>query len=234
MEYLLRILIIIVAILIMFFLTKLMGNKQMSELTVFDYINGITIGSIASELSIAKFDELKEPLIAMIIFGVFGYLISFTSEKSLKIRRFVSGKSYILMDNGKIYYKAFKKARLDMSEFMIQCRINGIFDLNEIETAIFESNGSISFLPKTFARGVQVQDLNLDLPKSQIAINVIIDGKILYENLKKTGNNKQWLMSNIKEQKKRLNDIFIAYCDSNNNLKIYEKDMSEIKNDVFQ
>ena len=93
------------SIVILFFLTKLMGNKEMSQLTMFDYIIGITIGSIAAELSTSLDTNFIEPIIAMIVYGLVTVFISFITCKSLLIRRFFNGKSKILFDNGMLYRK---------------------------------------------------------------------------------------------------------------------------------
>ena len=119
----------------LFILTKLMGNKEMSQLSMFDYIIGITIGSIAAEMSTALEDDFMQPLVAMIVYAVVAVIISIVSNKSLKIRRIIYGNSLILLDNGELYRKNFKKAKLDINEFLTQCRTNGYFNINDIQTA---------------------------------------------------------------------------------------------------
>lgn len=135
------------SILILFLLTKIMGNREMSQLSMFDYVISITIGSIAAEMSTSLEDNFLEPVVAMIIYGLVATAISYFTCKSIKIRRIVSGRSKILYDNGKIYRKNLIKSKLDLNEFLMQCRINGYFNLADIQTAILEPNGRISFLP---------------------------------------------------------------------------------------
>jgi uncharacterized membrane protein YcaP (DUF421 family) len=129
------------SLIVLFILTKLMGNKEMSQLSMFDYIIGITIGSIAAEMSTALEDEFWQPLLAMFIYALVSIIISFISSKSLKFRRIVTGTTLVLLDNGKLYYKNFKKAKLDLDEFLMLCRVNGYFNLSDIQTALLESNG---------------------------------------------------------------------------------------------
>lgn len=114
------------SLIILFLLTKLMGNREMSQLTMFDYIVGITIGSIAAEMSTSLENNFLEPIIAMLVYGVSTIFISYITCKSLKIRKFISGKAKILFDNGKLYSKNFKKAKLDLTDFLMECRINRI------------------------------------------------------------------------------------------------------------
>ena len=133
---------------VLFILTKLMGDKQISQLTMFDYIIGITIGSIAAEMATALESDYSEPLTAMIVYALVAVAISILSSKSIKFRRFLYGTSLILLDNGILYKENFKTAKLDINEFLVQCRTSGFFNINDIQTAILESNGKISFLPK--------------------------------------------------------------------------------------
>ena len=116
------------SLLVLFLLTKIMGYRQMSQLSMFDYINGITIGSIAAEMATSLEDDFLKPLVAMIIYGIVAVLISLLTSKSIKFRRIVSGKSLILYDNNKLFYNNLKKAKMDIDEFLIQCRNNGYFN----------------------------------------------------------------------------------------------------------
>ncbi len=115
------------SVIFLFILTKLMGNKEMSGLSMFDYIIGITIGSIAAEMATALESDFMQPLVAMAVYAVVSIVISVLSYKSLKFRRISSGDSLILLDNGEIYRDNLKKAKLDLNEFLMQCRINRIF-----------------------------------------------------------------------------------------------------------
>ncbi|MBQ2938442.1 MAG: DUF421 domain-containing protein [Clostridia bacterium] len=218
----------------LFILTKLMGNKEMSQLSMFDYIIGITIGSIAAEMATALESDFMQPLLAMVIYALTSILISFVSYKSLKINRFLSGPSLILLDNGEIYRKNLKKAKLDLSEFLVQCRTNGYFNLSDIQTAILEPNGKISFLPKAEKRPATPSDLNISPPVDMIVVNIILDGQLLKENLYHTGNDELWLQKQLTSQGiENIDDIYLATCDCNNNLSVYMKKDLENKHDFF-
>ncbi|MDY3971254.1 MAG: DUF421 domain-containing protein [Clostridia bacterium] len=215
--------------------TKIAGNMQMSELSMFDYINGITIGSIAAEMATSLDGEFYFPLIAIAIYTMVMWLISYVSEKSVKSRRFLAGRSILLMKDGKIYQKNFKKAKIDISEFLAQCRINGYFKLNDIDTAILEENGKISFLPKAAARAVTTRDMGLSVTQDSIMYTVILDGHIITENLKRSGKNKQWLEKELYKHKiSNINDVYIAECDNDNLLFVFSKTDTNPKNDPFQ
>lgn len=218
----------------LFILTKLMGNRQMSQLTMFDYINGITIGSIAAEMATSLEDDILKPLIAMVIYAVVVVLISVTSSKFAVIRRFFGGRSLIIMSNGKIYRNNLKKAKLDLNEFLIQCRVNGYFNLDEIEAAVFESNGRISFLPKAAKRPVCPEDVHLFPNKAAYYMTMISDGEVLRQNLHAAGKNEIWLQKELKRLGySKYSDVFYAASDGIE-LIAYGYDETENKNDLFQ
>lgn len=177
---------------VLFVLTKLMGNKQVSQLSMFDYIIGISIGSIAAEFA-TELENPENSLLAMVIYAVIAYLVSVITGKSTAARKMIVGRPLILFDNGKLYRKNFVKARLDISDFLTQCRNIGYFDLADVQTAVFEYNGSISVLPAENARPLTPQDMNMQPEQQKLLVNVILDGHISEPNLKMTGNNGVWL-----------------------------------------
>ena len=222
------------SITILFILTKLMGNKQISQLSMFDYITGITIGSIAAEMATSLEDNFLEPLVAMIIYSVVAIIISVLSYKSLKLSKLFSGYALILLDNGEIYIKNLKKAKLDIYEFLMLCRINGYFNINDLQTAILESNGQISFIPKSPKKPVLAEDINLSSEQENLVYNVIIDGKIQYENLKHSGNDELWLKKQLDSLGiQSIKDVFLCTCDINKNISVYKQNNLENKNDLF-
>lgn len=212
------------SVFVLFLLTKLMGNREMSQLSMFDYIVSITIGSIAAEMATALEDDFTEPLIAMIVYAVVTVFISFINNKSLFLRKIISGKSIILMDNGKLYKDNFKKSKLDLNEFLVQCRTKGFFSLSDIQTAILEPNGKISILPSSLKRPTNPDDFNLKPKGDFIVTNVIIDGKVLPENLKNLNLDVDWLYKELNKQGfKDSKSIFLGTCDVEHNLSLYKK-----------
>ena len=148
------------SIIIMFLISKLLGNKQISELNMFDYINGITIGSIASEMAVAdSWENVWIAGIAMIIYGLTGFLLSVFTIKSIKARRFFAGTPLLLIEDGKMYPENIKTAKLDTGDLLTRARNAGYFDISQISYAILENNGKISFLPKAVEKPVTLKDL---------------------------------------------------------------------------
>lgn len=205
----------------LFLIAKIMGHKQMSQLDFFDYITGITIGSIAAELA-TELETPLQPLISMGVYGVISVLLSKATHLLPRSRKYINGSPTILMDGGKLYRENLKKAKLDLSEFMVMCRQQGYFNLNDIQTAVFEFNGQLSILPVSSKRPANPQDLNLTLPTETIQTEVIMDGRILEENLHRMGFNEKWLEKQLRVQGyKRPDEIFLALWDEQNQLTLF-------------
>ena len=186
------------SLVVLFLLTKLIGYRQMSEMSMFDYISGITIGSIAAEMATAPDSSFLEPLTAMIVYGLLTAFLAFITGKNMKIRHFISGSPYILFNDGHLY--------------------------EELQTAILEENGRISFLAKSEHRPVSPSDLNLSPHKEWLLPTYIMDGKILYENLLHSGKDEEWLRKQLSAHGcKRLSDIFLATGNQQNTLNVYFK-----------
>ena len=208
----------------LYILTKIMGYRQISQLSMFDYINGITIGSIAAEIAIGDSKVFWDGLTAMIVYTAVVTLSSIITDHSIHIRRLLGGKPYILFQGGTLYRKNMKKARLDLGEFLTQCRNMGYFRLSDIQTAIMEPNGKLSILPVADNRPVSPKDLNLSPEPDWLNVNVIVNGKIQDKNLKTLGKDYAWLHSQLKIHNVRsAEDVFLATCDHNGCFEVYQK-----------
>lgn len=194
----------------LFVITKIMGHKQVAQLDFFDYISGITIGSIAAELA-TELEEPYKPLLALIVYGAASLLLNLLAHKLPRTRKYINGTPTILMNGGKLYRENLKQAKLDLSEFMLLCREQGYFDLDDIQTAIFEHNGKLSVLPKAASRPATPGDLGLPAKPTHIGTELIMDGRIMGENLSRLGVNAKWLSMQLKAQGYQSEkDIFLA------------------------
>ncbi len=221
MDFIKLILTTLLSVISLFLIAKIMGHKQVAQLDFFDYINGITIGSIAAELA-TDLETPWKPLIAMLIYGMTAVGLSLVTNKFPKIRKYVNGSPTILMNDGKIYRKNMKKAKLDLSEFLTMCREQGYFDLNDIQTAIFEYNGKLTILPNSANRPLTPADMELQPEPDLINTEVIMDGRIMGENLKRMGLDLKWLEKQIKAQGFHdAKEIFLGLCDNNNQLSLF-------------
>lgn len=208
----------------LFVITKLMGHKQITQFDFFDYVSGITIGSIGAELA-TELENPERPLIALAVYGLVSIALNFLTHKFPRARKYVNGSPTIVMNGGKIYRKNLKQAKLDLSEFMLLCREQGYFDLDEVETAIFEHNGKLSILPKSQHRPATPSDFDIRTIKAHIGAELVMDGRIMSENLKRIGRNERWLTKQIKAQGyKGAKEIFLGiYKPEEERLALYPK-----------
>lgn len=205
----------------LFLIAKLLGHRQVAQLDFFDYIIGITIGSIAAELA-TELETPWKPLIAMVLYGAASVALNLITNKFPKSRRYINGAPTILMNHGKLYRKNLKKVKLDLDEFLMMCRELGYFDLNEVQTAIFECNGKLTVLPRSANRPATPQDLNLNPSSASLFLEVIMDGRIIEKNLKRMGLNLTWLDKQLKEQGHHsVKEVFLGVCDENHQLSVF-------------
>ena len=211
----------------LFLIAKLAGHKQIAQLDFFDYITGISIGSIAAEMA-TELEEPWKPLTAMVIYGGVTLLLSIITNKFPRSRKYISGTPTILMDHGKLYYENLKKAKLDLSEFMVMCRQQGYFDLTNIQTAFFEYNGKLTILPVRSQRPATPQDMNLAPEQELLFTELIMDGQVLEENLKRMGLELTWLNKQLEQRHIHSpKDVFLALCDRNLKFVLYEKERNK-------
>ena len=221
----------LVSLIVLFLITKAIGKKQVSELSLFDYVIGISIGNFAAEMIMNFDNNYYNGIVAMITFGLIAWLVSYFTMKSMVLRRIIIGTPTVLIQNGKIIEKNLRKMMIDINDLLEQCRSNGTFDIGEIEYAIMEANGKISILPKKEYAPLIVKDMNLKLEKNELVSNVIIDGKIMKSNLENSGKEKDWLLKELKIKGKKLEDILLATLDNNYKLVIYERNNNlKVKN----
>ncbi len=215
----------IVAVSTLFLLTKIMGRKQISQLSIFDYVIGISIGSIAAQMTIDTEIEWIDFVFAMAIFGLIDTLIAILTLKSIWARRFFEGDPVIIIQDGKIIEKNLKKIKFTVNEFLQECRIGGYYNIDDISMAIMESSGKISFLPKVEKRPVNVEDMDIAAKPEGLVANVIIDGNIMKNNLKIIGKNEVWLMKQLNMQDiSSPKEILLATCDVNSTIRVFKKD----------
>ena len=209
----------------LFIITKIMGHKQVAQLDFFDYVSGITIGSIGAELA-TELEAPEKPLIALCVWGGASLVLNLIAHKLPKTRKYINGTPTILMNEGKLYRKNLKKAKLDLSEFMLLCREQGYFDLDEIQLAVFEHNGKISVLPKAANRPATPEDLKITAKATHIGVEVIMDGRVMGENLSRVGRDENWLAKQLKLQgHKDAKKIFLAvYRPEEDKLTLYPND----------
>ena len=219
----------------LFFVTKLIGKKQVSELSLFDYVIGITIGNFAAEMTINLESQEANGILAVIIFGIVAYIVSKLTMKSIKLRRFFIGVPTMIIQNGKILYEPMKKMKLDINDLLEQCRMSGYFDISQIDYAILEASGDLSILPKSDYRPVNPSDMSLKVKNDGMLANVVIDSKIMKDNLLYMNKDEKWLMKQLKiKGYKDLSNIVLVTLDNNEKITIYEKNINVDNFDVLE
>ena len=225
----------ILILIILFFITKMMGKKQISELNFFDYVVGITIGSIAADISLDIEKNMIAGIAALFIYGFISYIISFISIKSILARRFFIGVPTVLVEKGKIIESGLKKSKIDVNDLLMEARENGYFNLDEIDYALMEVNGNISFLPKEKEKPVTKRDMKIKCSNEGLTVNAIIDSKYMANNMKAINKDKEWLDHELKVNGyDNYDNILLATIDNNYKVTIYEKNVKPDKNTVLE
>jgi uncharacterized membrane protein YcaP (DUF421 family) len=211
------------AIVVMFIATKVMGKRQVSELSLFEYITGITIGSIAAYISL---DLAVNWYLGIIALGVWAFValgIEYLQLKSKRFRDLVDGKETILVERGQIKEDALRKERLTIDEFMQLLRKKNVFHLADVEMAIMETSGDLTVQLKKEHRPLTAKTLKLPVttdPESQI---VIMDGEILDDSLARLQLNRKWLMRELRQRGMAPGDVFICEADSSGKMYLVAK-----------
>ncbi|MBM7833278.1 DUF421 domain-containing protein [Clostridium sardiniense] len=205
-------------------LSKLIGIKIISQINFFDFIVGISIGSMIAKIIIDKDHVVFSGLVALIMFTLLTIATSYLNLKSYTARSIINAKTLILVENGRIIDKNIKKLRITINELMMKLREKDIFSLEDVQFAIMESNGKLSVLIKADKKPVTPYDMNLKVKGLSLLSDIIIDGKIRDKNLKIAGIDKKWLQSELKKKKiNNIKDVFYAGVDKNKKLIISEK-----------
>ena len=215
----------VISFVILFIIAKMLGKKQIAELSFIDYVVGISIGSIVANWSTDLDTPWQNYIIALVIYFIFPISITILERKTLSLKAFLRGRPIIIIENGKFDYKNIKKSKLDVNDVLGMCRDKGYFSLSEIAYAIFETNGNLSVMPVGKQRPTVIDDFDIKEKKAQLEKYVIIDGKIDYSYLKMLDKDEKWLLNRLQiKTKKQLKNILIAFYDvKTDNFKLHYK-----------
>lgn len=222
----------IFSLITLFLITKMIGKKQVSELSLFDYVISISIGNFAAEMTMNLDSQVLNGFVSVVIFGFIATMVAILTMKSVILRRFFMGTPTIIIQDGAFVLRNLKKIKFDMNDFLETARSAGYFDISQIKYAIMEADGKISFLPKEEYLPVTNKDMNLKPCKQSLCANVIIDGKIMKNNLENINKDEEWLLKNLKVKGyEKMEDILLATVDVNEKLVIFNKrEVSDVKN----
>ncbi|NDI33792.1 DUF421 domain-containing protein [Chengkuizengella sediminis] len=202
------------AIIVMFLLTRLLlGNRQISELNYFQYIVGITIGSLAGFSSI-DFLNWGTGLIALTVWVVVAFFIEKLLLKSKKIRDWMEGKGTTLIKDGKILEDNMEKVKYNTDDLLSQLRKKNAFNVADVEFAVLETSGDLSVLLKNENQPITPRHLGLKLPNEQESQTVIMDGNVINEPLATIGLNREWLHTELEKLGVTIENVFLAQVDN--------------------
>lgn len=226
MLYLKTLLYSAVSFAVLFAFTKLIGKRQLSNMSLFDYINGMVIGSIAAEMAIGIDDNMWVGILAMAFYGVSVFVMDIVDRKFIRARRFFSGTPTVLYKNGKFLRENFKKAQVSISEFQEMCRVAGYYDIDKIASAQLEPSGRLSLLVKSEEEPLTLQDLREKKREGKLQptvapISIIYDGAVLDDNLRHAGRDERWLKEALKAEGTKLSDVFLATVNGKGEFRVY-------------
>lgn len=209
----------IIAFFTLLLFVRLMGKQQVSQLTFFDYTVGITIGSIASTISVQLNENTTASLAGMATWAVLAIILAYLGVKNVWIQKVVDGEATVVIENGKIQEENLKKIRIPIDELISELRTKGVFNVADVEFALFEPGGKISVQKKSQKQPITPGDLNLPTQYDGLPTNIIVDGKILEDALRSLNLTKAWLFYQL--DKKGIGstaDISLAQLDTKGNL----------------
>lgn len=218
-----------IAFITLLVLTRLMGRKEISQMTFFNFVSAISIGTIGASLAIDSTISMRNGFIALLVWSAFTIMIGFLDITFPAFRYAVVGQPVILIKKGKIMEKELRKARIDIDTLQTSLRKKNIFSIAEVDYAIFESDGTVSVLKKEAHQSVTKKDMNVQAANTKIShsASVIADGKVREDNLKKLHLNRQWLMDRLKEAGvQNPKEVFYAEVQTDGTLYIDQKEDS--------
>jgi len=225
----------ILSVIILFLLTHLLGKKQLSQLSFFDYTIGISIGSIAASLAIDNEIPYLHGILGILIYGSFVLLSSYISRRSIRARKFLCGVPTVLIQNGKLIEQNLKKARFHINEVMEECRNKGAFSISDVENAILETSGQVSIQLKAQKQPLTPEDMNINASAKGIAANLIIDGTVLKKHLSLVNRDEKWLTHELKKQKvNSAQEVLLGSLDYDGTLHIDLKNNDPVPYDVLE
>ncbi|MCM3568935.1 DUF421 domain-containing protein [Neobacillus mesonae] len=201
-------------ILFLFLITKLVGKKQISQLTFFEYVSGITIGSIAGEVVTGLEKNYLQGTLAVLIFGLVTFLSDYFSLKSKKFRDIMEDSGTVIIKDGKLLEENLKKEKYTIDNVLSLLREKNVFKLADVEFAVLEPQGKLSVLLKKENRPLTPKDLQMKMPSEKEPYTIIMDGKILDDALRWSGKSRGWLYTELEKMNATLDNVFLGQVDS--------------------
>ncbi|MEH7072764.1 DUF421 domain-containing protein [Neobacillus drentensis] len=198
----------------------ILGKQTIAQKTYHLYIASITLGTIAGNLTFNIKIKFMYFIIAFIILGAVVFILNLIAVKNPHIRKWIAGEPAILIQNGEILTESMERMRYSLDSLQQALRSKDIFNLEEVECAILEINGSLSVLKKPHYRSTTKEDLKQLTFNKSVPVELIYNGKILFENLTKSTYDEKWIMKELSKRNLAVNEITYAVIGSKGNLYI--------------
>lgn len=180
--------------------TRILGKTQVGQLTFYEYVSGITIGSLAANIAAADPDKVWSHYYDLVLLTVLTYLVSLVTMKNRPLRKLIEGSPTIVIENGRIIEENMHSLRYDLDELNGHLRQQGILDPTEVQYAILETTGDLSVIKKADYQPLTKSDLNIHLPDPSFPVELIMDGVIIERNLRKQNHSKAWLEKQLADR----------------------------------
>ncbi|WP_188205934.1 DUF421 domain-containing protein [Alkalibacillus aidingensis] len=218
---------ITVAFVILFILARIMGRKEISQMTFFNFVSAISIGSITASLAVDSSLSIRNGIIALMGWTIFTLLMGYIDIKSKKARKITTGEPIIVIKDGKIMENSLQSTRLDIDSLTTLLRQKGVFSIKDVDYAVFETSGQLSVLKKDLRQSVTKEDLNIAIKEKvyPAATEVITDGLINKNNLKRLNLDHKWLLKQLENKGiQTIDQVFYGEIQQDGSLYIDKKD----------
>lgn len=215
----------IIGFCVLLILTRILGKKQMGQLTIFTYITGIALGNIAGDMVVHRDITITDGVTGLIVWVILTLIVEYISLKSSKARVLLDGEPTIVIKKGEIMHDKLASQRLNIDDLTMLLRTNNVFSIRDVEYAILEPNGQLSVLKKSDKEQVTRKDLNLP-PNNILYIptEIIVDGKLVFANLVEIGLTREWLDQQLKQANiNSISQVLYAELQSDGNLYFSKK-----------
>lgn len=220
------------AIVILFALTKVLGKRQISQLSLFEYITGISIGNIAAYISLDLDNLWFLGIVSLAVWVSVSVGMEFATMKSRKFRDVVDGKATVLIQDGQLLKKNLHKERLTLDEMLEQLRKKDVYRVADVEFAVMEASGEVNVMLKKEYQPITADLLGWKLPQERAAQTIMMDGDIQDKVLQEAGYDRNWLKHELHKRNLKEDEVFFAQIDSNGELLLQTGDLNHQPNNT--
>ncbi len=219
----------LIAYIFLLVLTRMMGRKMVAQVTFFDFVVAIIVGSVVANIAVNQDMPVVSGLTVLAVLAALTICIQFLLLKSFLLRKLIDFGSIVVIENGRIISENLKKTRLRLDNLIMLLREKDAFSIAEVEYAVLETDGQLSVLKKSQKQPITPSDMNIPTAYKGLSKDIIMDGKLMTENLKGVHLDMEWLMQTLHAQNYyRIEDVFYAGLDTSGNLYISSRNKEQV------